>query len=264
MFFLRYALFIAGCILDITHIHALPHPRRSDRPVSNFTHFLDSTHPRPPDRPDWVFRDSNALSPPFPSMDKTVFDPPLAEPKPAVSSTVKLGWAEVACVSNYNSNKDREGNDVEKGEMVLIQLPRQPGRHLAVDALEYTKQLVDVGRTAGGDAAMIIRGRIGRRMEVELKERKAQHRENEVCDAVCDKVVYFATEYQVLYVGLDLSYHVLVDISDDPTKKPEITLLRWDRRFFITKGTPEDKIREYCHAEIQWQNYSGITQSPYR
>ncbi|KAJ4467700.1 hypothetical protein C8J55DRAFT_226165 [Lentinula edodes] len=192
-----------------------------------------------------VLIDPNALSPPFPSVDKTVFDPPLAEPNPAVSDSAKLGWAKVERVSNYNSNKDREGNDVEKGEMVLIQLPRQPGRHLAVDALEYTKQLVDVGRTAGGAAAMIIRGRIGRPMEVELKERKAQHRENEVCDAVCDKVVYFATEYQVLY-------------------KPEITLLRWDRRFFITKGTPEDKIREYCHAEIQWQNYSGITQSPYR
>lgn len=180
-----------------------------------------------------------------------------------VSQYVELGWAKVARVFDYNSNKDHEGNKVEEGEKVLIALDYKCKRARAVDALKYTKQLVDVGRAANGAAAMIIRGRIGWPMEVELKKRKAQHREKEVWDAVCDKVVYFATEYQVLYVyvncllptrfcfvyppvffhrGLDLSYHVLVHISGDPTEKPEITLLRWDRRFFITKGTPEDKI----------------------
>ncbi|KAF8824717.1 hypothetical protein HHX47_DHR7000019 [Lentinula edodes] len=245
MFFLHYTLFIAGCILDITHIYALPHPGR-------------------PDQPDWVFLDSNALSPPFPSVDETaVFKSPLAQPKPMVSQYVELGWAKVARVFDYNSNKDHEGNKVEEGEKVLIALDYKCKRARAVDALKYTKQLVDVGRAANGAAAMIIRGRIGWPMEVELKKRKAQHREKEVWDAVCDKVVYFATEYQVLYVGLDLSYHVLVHISGDPTEKPEITLLGWHQRYFITKGTPEDKIREYCHAEIQWLNYSGIAQSPY-
>ncbi|KAJ3927486.1 MAG: hypothetical protein NXY57DRAFT_1025229 [Lentinula lateritia] len=244
MFFLRYALFIAGCILDIPHIHAL-------------------AHPRPPDKPDWAFSDRSALSPPFPSVDKTVFDSPLAEPKPTVSVSVKLGWAKVARVFNYNSNKDHEGNEVEKGEMVLITLVRQCERPRAVDVLRYTKQLVDVGRASNEAAAMIIRGRIGWPMEVELKKRNAQDREEEVWEAVCDKVVYFATEYQVLYVyvncllptrfcfvyppvflhrGLDLLYHVLVHISVDPTEKPEITLLGWHQHYFIRKGTPEDKI----------------------
>ncbi|KAJ3858416.1 hypothetical protein EV359DRAFT_87778 [Lentinula novae-zelandiae] len=226
MFFLRYALFIAGCILDITHIHALPHPRPPDKPIKHF-------------------------------------DSPLAEPKPTVSISVKLKWAKVARVFDYNSNKDHEGNEVEKGEMVLITLDPTCKRPRAVDVLRYTKQLVDVGRAANGAAAMIIRGRIGWPMEVELKKRNAQHREKEVWDAVCDKVVYFATEYQVLYVGLDLLYHVLVHISVDPTEKPEITLLGWHQHYFIRKGTPEDKIREYCHAQIKWLNYSSIAQWPY-
>ncbi|KAJ3849029.1 hypothetical protein EV368DRAFT_67767 [Lentinula lateritia] len=233
----------AGCILGITHIHALPHPG-------------------PPDTPDWVLQNVNALSPPFPSVDRTVFDSPLAQPKPMVSDSVNLTWAKVRCVFDYNSNKDREGKEVEEGEMVLITLNYRCKRPGAVNVLNYTKQLVDVGYTSNKVAAMIIRGRIGWPMEEELKKRNAKHREKEVWDAVCDKVVYFATEYQVLYVGLNLSFHVLVNIRN-PNKKPEITLLGWHQHFLIKKGIPEDKIREYCHAQIQWLNYSSIAQWPY-
>ncbi|KAJ3995056.1 hypothetical protein F5050DRAFT_1809026 [Lentinula boryana] len=246
MLFPLYVPLFTGCILTIAH--ALPHPVARELP-----------------KPDWILEKGDSLIPPFPPVDFKVFDPLLAQTLDLNTRgpTLDLGWCRVANLVSY---KDRAGVDhsYKQTEITLI-LPetRNPGSSLPsdysprlpgsryysdVNTLKYTKQVVDVGHTKSGRAAMIVYGRSGQPLMMNEVYKKAtaaeQSRlEKQVDKMACDEAVRIAKQSQVLYTGFRSADSVLVYISQrEPDKVKSVLLMDWHDSVFVKKDTPEDQM----------------------
>ncbi|KAJ3982372.1 hypothetical protein F5890DRAFT_375730 [Lentinula detonsa] len=253
MLFPLYLSLLTGCILTIAH--ALP------------VLLLP--------KPDWILEKGDSLTPPFPPVDSKVFDPLLAQTVGlnARRPTLNLGWCRVA---NLESYKDRAGvvHSYPQKNITMIlpatridgsSLPSDYSPHLlgprhysAVNTLKYTKQVVDVGHTKSGRAAMIVYGMSGQPLMMNKHYMKAtpeerSHLEKQVDKMACDEAVRIAKQSQVLYTGFRSADSVLVYTSKiAPHTVESVLLMDWHDSVFVKKDTPEEEMHKYCLDMINY------------
>ncbi|KAJ3784718.1 hypothetical protein GGU10DRAFT_388079 [Lentinula aff. detonsa] len=261
LFPLHVSLF-TGCILTIAHALPVLLPK-----------------------PDWILENGDSLTPPFPPVDSKVFDPLLAQTVGlnALGPTLDLGWCRVM---NLESYKDRAGvvHSYKQKKITLIlpatritgsSLPSDYSPRLSgpryyhdVNTLKYTNQVVDVGHTKSGRAAMIVYGRSGQPLMMNEIFKKAtaveqSQLEKQVDTMACDEAVRIAKQSQVLYTGFRSADSVLVYISKRaPDTVQSVLLMDWHDSVFVKKDTPEDEMHKYCLAIINYIRYNFAQPPP--